>query len=125
MGQRRPHEHSRLYRQKPRSHRADGSVQGLLGVAPALAPWPTMLHAPSMSASQVKDTPVDRECDRPHALQIQAWRTMGAAGRTRIGIELRRQARRWKLSALRSQNPDWTEERLRTELAKIYLRGRT
>ena len=50
---------------------------------------------------------------------------MGSAGRTRLGIEFRRKARRWKLSALRAQHPDWTEERARTELAKIYLRERT
>ena len=50
---------------------------------------------------------------------------MGSAGRTRLGIELRRKARRWKLAALRLQHPDWTDERLRGELAKIYARGRT
>ncbi|MDO8540166.1 MAG: hypothetical protein Q7S40_06945 [Opitutaceae bacterium] len=58
-------------------------------------------------------------------MQIEAWRAMGSAGRTRLGIELRRKARRWKLAALRSQHPDWTDERLRVELAKIYARGRT
>jgi len=67
----------------------------------------------------------DREQDRPHPLQIQAWRAMGATGRTRLGIELRRRGRRWKLAALRSQHPDWTDDRLRAELAKIYARGRT
>jgi hypothetical protein len=66
----------------------------------------------------------DREHDRPHPLQIEAWRTMGAAGRTHLGIQLRRQARRWKLSALRAQHPDFTDTQLRAELAQIYLRER-
>ena len=76
-------------------------------------------------ASQDSAAVLDREGDRPHPLQIKAWRTMGSAGRTRLGIELRRKARRWKLAGLRAQHPDWTEERAHAELAKIYLRGRT
>jgi hypothetical protein len=80
---------------------------------------------PASPLSPPSAASVDRERDRPHALQIQAWRMMGGAGRTRLGIELRRQARRWKLAALRSQHPDWAEDRVRAELAKIYLRGRT
>lgn len=63
----------------------------------------------------------DREHDRPHPLQIEAWRSLGATGRTHLGIQLRRQARRWKLSSLRTQHPDWTDAQLRAELAQIYL----
>jgi hypothetical protein len=66
---------------------------------------------------------LDREHDRPHPLQIATWRAMGASGRTRLGIQLRAQGRRLKLAGLRAQHPDWPEERLRAELAKIY-RGR-
>ena len=66
----------------------------------------------------------DREHDRPHPLQIQAWRAMGAEGRTHLGIQLRRNARRWKLTSLRTQHPDWDEDRLRAELAQIFLRER-
>ncbi len=67
----------------------------------------------------------DREHDRPHPLQIEAWRALGATGRSHLGIQLRRQARRWKLSALRTQHPDWHDIQLRAELAQIYLRERT
>jgi hypothetical protein len=63
--------------------------------------------------------------DRPHPLQIEAWRGMGGAERSKLGIELRRKVRRWKFQALRSQHPEWDETRLRAELAKIYLRGST
>lgn len=67
---------------------------------------------------------LDREHDRPHPMQIEGWKAMGSARRTRLGIQLRRDMRRWKLAAFRSQHPDWTEERVRAELAKLY-RGRT
>jgi hypothetical protein len=50
---------------------------------------------------------------------------MGAAGRSALGVELRRNARRWKRDALRAQHPDWTDERVERELAWIYLRGHT
>jgi len=50
---------------------------------------------------------------------------MGAEGRTRLGIELRRQAREWKRSALRSQHPDWTDAQIDQELAWIYARAHT
>ncbi|MSU25073.1 MAG: hypothetical protein EXS32_14795 [Opitutus sp.] len=66
----------------------------------------------------------DRERNRPHPLQIQAWRAMGATNRTLLGIQLRRTARRWKLAALSTQHPDWNEARLHAELAQIYLRER-
>ena len=77
------------------------------------------------SAPATATVPLDRERDRPHPRQIAAWCAMGSAGRTQVGIALRRQARRLKLDALRAQHPNWTDERLRAELAKIYRRGRT
>jgi hypothetical protein len=58
-----------------------------------------------------------------HPLQIRAWQKMGAAGRSELSIQLRRQVRRWKQDALRAQHPDWTDDRLRRELARLYLRG--
>lgn len=59
----------------------------------------------------------------PDLRQIEAWRRMGVDGRTRCGQALRQQVRRWKLSALRAQHPDWSEPQLARELALIYLRG--
>jgi hypothetical protein len=63
---------------------------------------------------------LDGEKDRPHPLQIAAWRAMGSARRTQMGIQLRAKARRWKLAGLRAQHPEWSEERLRIEVVKIY-----
>lgn len=77
---------------------------------------------PRENAAPPAPAPTD---DRPHPLQIQAWRAMGPAGRTRLGIELRQKARLWKYEALRRQHPDWDDARLLAELAKIYLRGNT
>jgi len=61
--------------------------------------------------------------ETPHSIQVNAWRKLGAEGRTQLGIALRRDARRWKLAALRSRHPDWPEARLREELKQVYLRG--
>jgi hypothetical protein len=48
---------------------------------------------------------------------------MGASARSQLGIDLRRNVRLWKLAALRAQHPDWSEQRLCAELARIYLHG--
>lgn len=63
--------------------------------------------------------------DAPHPLQVAAWRAMGASRRSELAADLRRQARGWKRSALRTQHPDWSEADLGRELARIYLRGNT
>jgi hypothetical protein len=63
--------------------------------------------------------------NHPHPLQIEAWRRMGANGRSQMGIALRAQVRRWKRDALRAQHPDWPDERVQREIALIYLRGNT
>jgi hypothetical protein len=60
-----------------------------------------------------------------HPLQVEAWRKLGASGRTQLGIAMRRDVRRWKLAALRAQHPDWTDARLQNELIRIYSRGNT
>lgn len=66
-----------------------------------------------------------RPDETPHPLQVKAWREMGASARSQMGIDLRQQVRHWKLAALRAQHRDWPEERLRRELAQLYLRGHT
>jgi hypothetical protein len=60
-----------------------------------------------------------------HPIQVQAWKKLGASGRTQLGIAMRRDARRWKFAALRAQHPDWTDARLQNELIRIYSRGNT
>jgi hypothetical protein len=70
--------------------------------------------------------PMARPCDADatiHPLQVRAWQRLGASGRSELAMQLRRQVRRWKQDALRAQHPDWTDDRLRRELARLYLRG--
>jgi hypothetical protein len=69
--------------------------------------------------------PKSFQADTPHPLQVQAWRTMGATGRSELAAALRRQARGWKRDGLRAQHPDWNDERIERELARIYLRAHT
>ena len=80
---------------------------------------------PAPALNPAPAAPLDRERDRPHPLQIEAWRAMGSVGRTHLGIQLRRNVRRLKLAALRAQHPDWPDDRLRAALAEIFRRGRT
>lgn len=65
------------------------------------------------------------EPDVPHALQIEAWRRLGETGRLELAAQLRRKVRGWKGDALRLQHPDWSEDRVRRELARLYLCGNT
>jgi hypothetical protein len=46
-------------------------------------------------------------------------------GRSELAAALRRQARGWKRDGLRAQHPDWNDERIERELARIYLRAHT
>lgn len=81
--------------------------------------WP-MPQIPPVNA-----LPESTVSDRPHSLQVKAWREMGGSGRSELAASLRRQARRWKRDALRAQNPAWPEQRIDQELVRIYLRGNT
>jgi hypothetical protein len=82
-----------------------------------------LAETPQISGvNALPDLPVS---DAPHPLQVKAWREMGGSGRSELGAELRRKARGWKRDALRAQHPDWPDERLDRELARIYLRGNT
>ena len=69
--------------------------------------------------------PMPTFSERPHPLQIDAWRHMGADRRTQCGVALRAQVRRWKSDALRAQHPAWSETQVLRDLALIYLRGNT
>lgn len=63
--------------------------------------------------------------DEPHPLQVKAWRDLGGTGRSELAAELRRKVRQWKRDALRTQHPEWADERIDEALAHLYLRGNT
>jgi hypothetical protein len=63
--------------------------------------------------------------DLPHARQIEAWRHLGETGRIELAAQLQRKVRGWKADALRQQHPDWAEDRVRREVARLFICGNT
>lgn len=57
--------------------------------------------------------------------QFAAFRAMTGEQRLRLAEQLYWSARRMKLAGLRSQYPDWTEERLADEVRQIFTHART
>jgi len=57
--------------------------------------------------------------------QIAAFRAMTGAQRLRLAEQLYWSARKIKAAGLRSQHPDWPEERLDNELLRIFTHART
>ena len=55
--------------------------------------------------------------------QITAWRAMTGARRLRLAERLYWSARKMKAAGLRSQHPDWPEQRLRDEVRRIFSQG--
>lgn len=52
--------------------------------------------------------------------QVAAWRAMTGARRLRLAEQLYWSARKMKMAGLRSQHPDWPEERLHDEVRRIF-----
>jgi len=57
--------------------------------------------------------------------QIEILRAMTGEQRLRLAEQLYWSARKLKLAGLREQHPDWTEERLNSELRQVFLHART
>ena len=57
--------------------------------------------------------------------QISSWRAMTGARRLRLAERLYWSARKMKAAGLRSQHPDWSEERLNDALRQILSHVRT
>jgi hypothetical protein len=63
--------------------------------------------------------------EQPSPEQIVALRAMSGARRLRLAEQLYWSARKMKAAGLRSQHPDWPEERVDAEVRRIFLHGRT
>lgn len=63
--------------------------------------------------------------ERLSAEQIDALSAITGEERLRLAERLYWSARRMKAAGLRSQHPDWTDERVAAEVARIFLRART
>jgi hypothetical protein len=57
--------------------------------------------------------------------QIALLRAMSGAERLRLAERLYWSARKIKAAGLRAQHPDWPEERLNAEVARIFRYART
>jgi len=57
--------------------------------------------------------------------QMAALRAMTGAQRLHLAEQLYWTARKMKLAGLRSQHPDWPEERLQDELRRIFSHAGT
>jgi hypothetical protein len=63
--------------------------------------------------------------ERTSPEQIIALRAMNGARRLRLAERLYWSARKMKTAGLRSQHPDWQEQRLNDEVRQIFSHART
>ena len=57
--------------------------------------------------------------------QIEILRAMPGERRLRLAEELYWSARRMKIAGVRAQHPDWSEDRLQSEVRRIFLHARS
>ena len=63
--------------------------------------------------------------EQPSPEQIQALRRMPPERRLALAEQLYWSARKLKAAGLRSQHPDWPEERVNAEVRRLFLHART
>ena len=63
--------------------------------------------------------------EQPSAKQIEILRKMSPERRWRAAHQLYWTVRRHKTAFLRGQHPDWSEERLKDEVRRIFLNARS
>jgi hypothetical protein len=63
--------------------------------------------------------------ERTSPEQIAALRALSGVQRLRLAEQFYWTARKMKAAGLRSQHPDWPEERLNDELRRIFTHART
>ena len=57
--------------------------------------------------------------------QIEALRAMSGEKRLRLAEQLYWSARKMKAAGLRHQHPDWPEDRINSEVTRIFLHARS
>ena len=63
--------------------------------------------------------------EQTHPEQIKALRAMSGEKRLRLAEQLYWSARKMKAAGLRQQHPDWPEERINSEVTRIFLHARS
>ncbi len=62
---------------------------------------------------------------KPSPEQIEALRAMPGQQRLRLAEQLYWSARKMKISGVRAQHPDWSQEQIEAEVRRIFLNART
>jgi len=60
-----------------------------------------------------------------HPVQKSSFQSMTPEQKLRVVLNLYYSARKLKLSGLREQHPDWSEDKLRDKVREIFLYART
>ena len=63
--------------------------------------------------------------DLPSSGQIEAYRALSGEKRVQISGQLYWVARKMKAAGLRYQHPDWPEDRIKSEVTRIFLDARS
>lgn len=63
--------------------------------------------------------------EQPSPEQIPILRNIPGEKRLKLAGQLYWTARKMKMAGLRSQHPDWSEERLESEVRRIFLHARS
>jgi predicted Fe-S protein YdhL (DUF1289 family) len=62
---------------------------------------------------------------REESIRIAAWRKMSADEKYNLFRVLMRSVRELKKAGIRLAHPDWTEDQVKRETARIFLHART
>jgi len=57
--------------------------------------------------------------------QVAAFRVMSGSRRLRLAEKLYWSARKMKTAGVRSQHPDWSQERVQEEVRRVFSNART
>jgi len=63
--------------------------------------------------------------EQPSTEQIVALRAMSGERRLRLAEQLYWSARKMKAAGLRSQHPDWPEDKVNAEVRRLFLHARS
>jgi hypothetical protein len=63
--------------------------------------------------------------DLPDPAQMEIWKKMSIEEKCELFCSIQRQAREMKHAMLKHQHPEWSEEKIKREIAHIFLHATT
>lgn len=63
--------------------------------------------------------------DLPDPAQMEIWKKMSIEEKCELFCSIQRQARDMKHAMLKHQHPEWSEEKIKREIAHIFLHATT